>query len=240
VEGALMMVKSLTESPLFSYLIGVILLLSVSGCVATRDWVQEQMTPIAGRLSDVEMRVGQNDTKLTHVSARADRALDRLDHLRLEKRFVLSLKEEANFASDSATLSPETRRQIDLFVRAFKEANDALLIVAGHTDSTGSEDYNYELGQKRALNVARYLITRRGFDPTRVTAVSYGASVPLSDNRTSEGRRKNRRIEILVYKENVISSPGGQRLELQQSGQSSLNGSSSLGRMLILYADTKA
>jgi outer membrane protein OmpA-like peptidoglycan-associated protein len=221
-----MMINSLNESSLSSSIIGVILLLSVSGCVATKGWVQEQMTPIAGRLSEIETRVGQNETKLSHASARADRALDRLDHLRLEKRFVLNLREEANFASDSATLRQETRRQIDLFVNALKEANDALLIVAGHTDSTGPEDYNYELGQKRATNVARYLITRRGLDPTRVTAVSYGASVPLSDNRTPEGRRQNRRIEILVYKENIVSSPGGQRLELQRSGQSSLNESS--------------
>lgn len=222
------MVKSLDERFLSSYLIGVsvILLLGVPGCVATRGWVHEQMTPMAERVSDVETRVGQSETKLMQVNGRADSALDRLDHLRLEKRFVLNLREGANFAFDSAALTSETRSQIDHFIAGLKEANDTLLVVAGHTDSTGSEGYNYELGQKRAMNVARHLVTRKGLDPLRVTVVSYGASVPLGNNRTSEGRRKNRRIEILVYKENITSSSGGQRLELQRSGPSSLNESS--------------
>jgi OmpA-OmpF porin, OOP family len=88
----------------------------------------------------------------------------------------------------------------------------------GHTDSRGSEDYNFELGQKRATIVARYLISRRGMDPLRVMAVSYGASTPLADNTTQEGRRKNRRIEILVYKESITSSPERQRLGLKRTG----------------------
>src|SRR5688572_11062357 len=108
-----MMVKSLNEGPLSPYLIGVILLLSVPGCVATKGWVHEQMTPMAGRVSEVETRVGQNEAKLMHVNTRADRALDRLDHLRLEKRFVLNLGDGTNFAFDSATLTSETRRKID-------------------------------------------------------------------------------------------------------------------------------
>jgi flagellar motor protein MotB len=66
--------------------------------------------------------------------------------------------------------------------------------------------------------VARYLISRKGMDPLRVTAVSYGANAPLADNTTREGRRKNRRIEILVYKESITSSPGQQRLDLERAG----------------------
>jgi flagellar motor protein MotB len=69
--------------------------------------------------------------------------------------------------------------------------------------------------------VSKYLVTRKGLDPLRVTLVSYGASVPLGDNGTSEGRRQNRRIEILVYKEDITSSPGGQRLALQRSRKAS-------------------
>jgi hypothetical protein len=72
-----MMVKSLDERFLSSYLIGVsvILLLGVPGCVATRGWVHEQMTPMAERVSDVETRVGQSETKLMQVNGRADSAL---------------------------------------------------------------------------------------------------------------------------------------------------------------------
>jgi hypothetical protein len=145
-------------------------------------------------------------------------ALDRLDHLRLERQFVLTMRDGAHFDFDSAMLTAEARRQIDRFVADLKGVADVHLVIAGHTDNVGPAEYNYELGQRRASGVARYLIARQGFDPLRVVAVSYGASAPLADNRTREGRRKNRRIEILVYREALTSSPGGQRLDIERSG----------------------
>ena len=193
---------------------GILLLLGVQGCLATRGWVTEQMAPLEGRVSNVETRLGQTEAK-------ADQALDRLDHLRLERRFVLNLKEGANFPFNSDSLTPETRSQIDGFLSDLKETDDAIFLVAGHTDNAGSEAYNYELGQKRAASVARYLIAHKRLDPLRVTAVSYGKSAPIADNATREGRRKNRRIEILVYKEAITASSGGTapRAEIGQPEQ---------------------
>jgi OOP family OmpA-OmpF porin len=137
----------------------------------------------------------------------------------LEKRFILNLKDGAQFAFDSTAMTQEVLGQIDRFVEEFKKnGNDALFVIAGHTDNVGSEAYNFELGQKRATSVARYLISRKGVDPIRVTSVSYGASAPLANNATREGRRKNRRIEILVYKESISSTPGKQRLDLVPAG----------------------
>jgi OOP family OmpA-OmpF porin len=87
---------------------------------------------------------------------------------------VLSFKDGARFSFDSAAMSQETRRQIDRFVDDIRDVDDVLLVVVGHTDSTGSANYNFELGQKRATGVVRYLISRKGMDPLRVMAVSYG------------------------------------------------------------------
>lgn len=198
--------------------IGVPFLLGLTGCLATRGWVQEQMTSLGERVSVVEGRFWESDARFQAVSGKADAALDRLDNLRLEKRFVLSLKDGGQFAVDSATMTQESRRQIDRFVDGTKDVDDALFVIVGHTDNTGSEDYNFELGQKRATSVARYLISKKGMDPLHVTAVSYGANAPLADNATREGRRKNRRIEILVYKESITSFPGKQRLDLERAG----------------------
>jgi outer membrane protein OmpA-like peptidoglycan-associated protein len=166
----------------------------------------------------MEARLGQNEAQLSQVGGKADRALDRLDHLRLERRFVLTLRDGAHFEFDSALLLPDAQRQIDRFVAELKGADETLLVVAGHTDNVGAAEYNHELGQKRAASVARYLVARKKIDPLRVAAVSYGSSAPLADNRSREGRRKNRRIEILVYKEHITSSPGGQRLDLERTG----------------------
>lgn len=180
---------------------GAFLAMSLQGCLATRGWVTERITSLAERVSGVETRLSQTD-------ARANEALDRLDHLQLEKRFVLDLKEGANFAFNSDVLTPEARRQTDGFLSDLKETDNMIFLVAGHTDDRGSESYNYELGQRRAASVARYLITRRGIDPLRVTTVSYGESSPLVGNTTSAGRRRNRRVEVLVYKEAITSSAG--------------------------------
>jgi peptidoglycan-associated lipoprotein len=198
--------------------LAVPLLLGLTGCLATQGWVQKQMTPLGERVSDVEGRLGHSEARRQLVSGKADVALDRLDNLRVERRYVLNLKDGAQFDVDSAAMTQETRRQIDRFVDDTKDANDTLFVVVDHTDSTGSEDYNFELGQKRAASVARYLIGRKKVAPLRVTAVSYGANAPLADNTTREGRRKNRRIEILVYKENITSSAGNQRLDLECAG----------------------
>jgi outer membrane protein OmpA-like peptidoglycan-associated protein len=196
----MVMMPMVGRRTLLPFFPAILLGLGLQGCVATRGWVIEQTTPLAGRVSNVE-------TRLSQTEAKADRALDRLDHLRLERRFVLDLKHGANFAFNSAALTDEASRAIDGFLSDLRETEDTIFLVAGHTDSIGPEDYNYQLGQKRAASVAGYLIAHKGIDPLRVTTVSYGESVPLADNATLEGRHKNRRIEILVYKEAITSSP---------------------------------
>jgi outer membrane protein OmpA-like peptidoglycan-associated protein len=209
------------------------LLLGVSGCVATRGWVQSQMTPLNGRVTEVESRLDQTETQHTETTRRigevvthldqtetkAALALKNLEHLRLEQSLALGVKEGVNFATDSASLTTKTQRTIDRFLRTVAEPKDAIFLVAGHTDNTGSENHNYTLGQKRAASVVRYLITQKGLDPLRVTVASYGDRIPVDSNATPQGRLKNRRVEILVYKEVITSAPGPQRLELQRVGR---------------------
>jgi outer membrane protein OmpA-like peptidoglycan-associated protein len=215
-----------------------LLLFAAQGCVATRDWVREQIDPVAGEVSDVKTRLSQTDTKvervgagmsdiegrlsqmrnrlagtegrLPEIDAKADKALKGLSNLRLERRFVLNLKEGANFGFNSAALTDRTEREINSLLSDLKgdleDVKGAIFVVAGHTDNMGRDEYNYELGRKRAERVARYLITQKRMDPLKVLAVSYGKSAPLADNATPEGRSKNRRVEILVYKEAISTS----------------------------------
>jgi outer membrane protein OmpA-like peptidoglycan-associated protein len=78
-----------------------------------------------------------------------------------------------------------------------------LFVVTGHTDNAGSEKYNYDLARIRAENTAIYLANQKKVDPAQLIVMSYGESVPVADNRTDAGRAKNRRIEILVYRDAV-------------------------------------
>jgi outer membrane protein OmpA-like peptidoglycan-associated protein len=214
-------------------------LLLVQGCIATRDWVKEQMDPVSarvsqgeermnqaesqiatltnrttgveGKLGQFEGRLGQFEGRLGQLDAKTDKALSSLANLRLERRFVIDMKEGANFAFNSTALPAQARKEIDGFLSDLKGdtagADGTMFLVAGHTDNAGSEDYNYELGKKRAEAVSRYLITQKKMDPLKVIAVSYGESAPLQDNTTSQGRAKNRRVEILVYRDAITSAP---------------------------------
>jgi outer membrane protein OmpA-like peptidoglycan-associated protein len=182
-------------------------LVGASGCVATRDWVREQLQPMSGRLDAVDRRVGE-------VDAKADRALAGLENLHFEDKMVLGMKEGANFGFDSAALSKQAEGEIDRFLKELKErgaadgAAERVFVVAGHTDSKGKADYNYQLGQRRAERVAGYLVSEQGINPMLVHVVSYGDSKPIASNKTPEGRRENRRIEILVYQHAVTASGG--------------------------------
>jgi peptidoglycan-associated lipoprotein len=191
----------------------------IQGCVATRGWVTEQLTPIDGRISQVEAQLGQADARLSKAEVTAQEALESLGRLRLERQLVLDVKGGAYFAFGSATLTPEAKRAIDQFLRKMEIGDDTRFLVIGHTDSSGPEDYNYELGQKRAASVARYLIGRKGIEPLQVTAVSYGESRPVADNATREGRLRNRCTEIRVYKEAIRTAPARQQLDLKRTGQ---------------------
>jgi len=170
---------------------GVGLILSASGCLATRAWVGDQLRPITGQ---------------------QERFQTQLNNLHLERRLVLDSSAGPTFASGSAALSSNAKREIDQFFGDLEgstgsgsAASERVFVVAGYTDSVGHEDYNYELGQRRATSVAGYLVGRKGLDPTQVRVVSYGASKPVDDNGSRSGRRKNRRVEILVYQEKIAS-----------------------------------
>ena len=187
-------------------LTSVTALVCASGCVATRDWVRAQLEPVNARL-------GETDTKADRALSQADRALAGLDHLQLEKKMVLGMKEGASFPFNSAGLSGQAKREIDRFLKELEERGgaaeasaDRVFVVAGHTDSSGKADYNYDLGQRRAERVAGYLVSEKGVDPLRVHVVSYGDTKPIADNKTVKGRGENRRIEVLVYQEKISTS----------------------------------
>ena len=68
-------------------------------------------------------------------------------------------------------------------------------IITGHTDNIGGAAMNQNLSQRRAESVMNYLVQKFGIDPARLSAKGYGMSQPIADNKTAEGRQKNRRIE---------------------------------------------
>jgi len=103
-----------------------------------------------------------------------------------------------NFDYDSDVIKPESYDLLDSFGSALKGGlSDAVIIVAGHTDSSGSDVYNHELSFRRANAVADYLINRHGVEETRLVVKGFGESTPIADNQTEKGRSRNRRVEFI-------------------------------------------
>ena len=104
---------------------------------------------------------------------------------------------DAFFDFDKAVLKPEGKAKLDDLVSKVKGINLEVIIAVGHTDSVGSDAYNQKLSIRRAEAVKAYLVSK-GIDKSRVYTEGKGEKQPVADNKTKEGRAKNRRVEIEV------------------------------------------
>lgn len=102
---------------------------------------------------------------------------------------------KVNFAINRYDISDRYIDEIKEFVEFLQENDDYMVIIYGHTDSTGSEILNKELSQNRANSVQKAL-ERYGVQSIRLTAIGKGALDPIADNTSEAGRAKNRRIEV--------------------------------------------
>jgi OOP family OmpA-OmpF porin len=104
---------------------------------------------------------------------------------------------DAFFDFDKATLKPAGKAKLDDLVGKVKGINLEVIIAVGHTDSVGSDVYNQKLSVKRAESVKAYLVSK-GIEKNRIYTEGKGEKQPVADNKTNEGRAKNRRVEIEV------------------------------------------
>ncbi len=109
----------------------------------------------------------------------------------------VSFAADAFFDFDKATLKTEGKAKLDDLADKVKGLNLEVIIATGHTDSKGSDAYNQKLSVKRADAVKAYL-TGKGLDASRVYTEGKGEAQPVADNKSDEGRAKNRRVEIEV------------------------------------------
>lgn len=101
------------------------------------------------------------------------------------------------FDFDKSVLKKDGKAKLDDLVQKVKAINLEVIIAVGHTDSIGTDAYNQKLSVRRAEAVKAYLISK-GIDKNRIYTEGKGESQPVADNRTKEGRAKNRRVEVEV------------------------------------------
>ncbi len=104
---------------------------------------------------------------------------------------------DAFFDFNKSVVKPAGKAKLDDLVGKIKDINLEVIIAVGHTDSVGSDAYNQKLSVKRSEAVKAYLVSK-GIEKNRVYTEGKGEKQPVADNKTAEGRAKNRRVEIEV------------------------------------------
>lgn len=195
-----------------------------TGCLATRGYVdtnvEESETRTEERVEGVETQVEENQTRIAEHDETLDVHEKRLDEMTDTSREALAraiaagklaegkivyetvlTDEQVQFGVSAAKISDTAGVALDELASALRTENTGVYLeIQGHTDSTGSEDYNLKLGERRAAAVRGYLNGEHEIPLHRMSVISYGEGRPIADNSTAIGRSQNRRVTIVVLR----------------------------------------
>jgi len=117
---------------------------------------------------------------------------------RVEEGIAVSFDSGILFDFDSATLRREGHDNLRKLAKIIDRDDNTILMIVGHTDSRGDEDYNLRLSERRAEAASEFMVSE-GLASSRIETVGRGELEPISDNDTDAGRQENRRIEVAIY-----------------------------------------
>ena len=142
--------------------------------------------------------------KAARAKAEADQLTKELSDLKAkqtERGIILTIG-DVLFATGKADLSPDAMRSVDKLVEFLQKYTNRNVLIEGHTDSVGSDEFNLTLSQKRADSLKEAL-TGEGIAGERITTVGYGKKYPVASNDTVAGKQQNRRVEVSILNEGV-------------------------------------
>jgi outer membrane protein OmpA-like peptidoglycan-associated protein len=191
-------------------LVGIV---GLGGC-ATKRFVGEEVSKSSAaserRISEVQTqveaaqsRVREHDTHLAELDKNTREALERAEAAGklAEGKFVYSLvlsDDAVKFPVNRHELSKDAQAKLTEFAERLKGENkNVYLEIQGHTDSSGPDMYNLELGEARAEAVRRFL-SKQGIALNRMSTISYGEEDPVAKNTSRKGRAQNRRVVVVV------------------------------------------
>lgn len=127
-----------------------------------------------------------------------DRDLEGADVERVGEGIKITFDSGILFGFDSYALTSESADNIKELAETLKKYEDTEVLIEGHTDNKGSDDYNQRLSEQRAASVASFL-SDLGVEQSRMAEEGYGERQPVADNSSDLGREKNRRVEVAIY-----------------------------------------
>jgi peptidoglycan-associated lipoprotein len=171
---------------------------------ASQATTNQRIESVSSQVEDLQQKQTQTDVKLEQLSQSAQEALKRAQEAGVLAKgkvvFEQSFSEDRiKFKLDSYELDAAAKAALDEFAGRVTALTDQYFIeIQGHTDDTGGERYNEELGQDRADSVRRYLSRQHKLPLARMSTISYGDTLPLESNKTRAGRSANRRVVLVV------------------------------------------
>jgi outer membrane protein OmpA-like peptidoglycan-associated protein len=164
----------------------------------------ERAARAKGEAEQARMAARAEAERAAKAKAEADQLTKELSDLKAkqtERGIILTLG-DVLFATGKADLSPEAMRSVDKLVEFLKKYTNRNVLIEGHTDSVGSDEFNLTLSQKRADSLKEAL-TGKGVEEKRITTVGYGKKYPVASNDTAAGKQQNRRVEVSILNEGV-------------------------------------
>ena len=162
----------------------------------------------SARVNELEKIINQKDSLVTAIKNKVQKALTGLegDGLTIEQRngkIYISLEEDLLFASGKYVINQTGVAALNKLSGALSSQSDIEILVEGHTDNVkgsgrGSIKDNWDLSVMRATSVVKTLLNNKGLDPLQLTAAGRGEHNPIATNETKEGRKINRRIELIL------------------------------------------
>jgi outer membrane protein OmpA-like peptidoglycan-associated protein len=119
------------------------------------------------------------------------------DAARTDEGIKFTLSSDLLFPINSSYLTDQAKRELDKLATILKEETRKKIRVDGHTDAPGTAEYNVWLSEKRAVSVKTYL-SEAGIAASRISTQGLGQTKPVADNKTPEGRERNRRVEVVI------------------------------------------
>ncbi|WP_400073351.1 OmpA family protein [Zobellia russellii] len=156
-----------------------------------------------------------------YIGDRMDRQAERIEEeipgaevSRVGEGINVTFNEDAGvyFDTNKSDVKGTSQTTLNSLAKILKDYPKSNVLVEGHTDSAGPDDYNMTLSEQRATSVTNYLISQ-GIDKSRLETKWYGETQPLGDNTTKEGKAKNRRVELAIVASEALKQEAKQKVK---------------------------
>jgi outer membrane protein OmpA-like peptidoglycan-associated protein len=188
-----------------------------------RDDVDKKVSGVDTKVSALDTRTTQGfnslkgdvqnvDQRASQAQSAADRAASGVNTLdqKFQNRnnFTTADEKTVQFKFNSASLDKQYTDALDEIANTLMQNPDAIVVLEGRTDSVGSRDYNLRLGERRIEAVRHYLAVEKGVPVFKIHEISFGSEKPVAENKTREGREKNRAVvmTVMVPKPTAVAS----------------------------------